>query len=310
MAKIDYKSIPKEILEILDKCYITIKSNPIEIKTIDAIIYLFDIDHPDIQGICVKKMQPTENYSLRRKRKQLLEKEYRALKILERKGFQEGNFKVPKVIGYFPEHLSIVEERIYGKSFIELAKDSSLSEVSLLGNYVGKWLAKLHSSTQEKVSTIKIKDTPKYREFKQKVERKRYNLDNQTIKNLNNYLENIGELSVTLPICLTHGDASPIHYMLTDTGIVYGIDFNASEYDIPYVDIGTLISNSKYWFGNLDNEKGFEEFIKGFIKSYDEFCDFITDSRIVEFFVIKSEYDKYRENIDLEHIHNVVKNVL
>jgi len=295
--KIDLSNIPPEVLEILDSAYITISNTPEFIKTFDAEIYLFDIVNPEYRGVVVKRMKPTDNFELKRKRNELLKKEFEAFKKFQEAGFYQGSERIPKIINYNQKNSILLEERIYGNDIrTEIQKNPK--SAYYLGSRVADWLLKLHKYNQKNKKT-NLNQTKTYEEFTKKLDSdKNIYLDNSSKELYENIIESVkilGEHNFDSIEANLHGDPSPIHFFHSEKGVIQSIDFNASSYDSIYKDCGTLISNSYIWLVNTkaDYDK-FINFIDGFKNRYESKLGRELDRKALNFYTAKSEYDKAR----------------
>lgn len=297
---VNFSKIPKEVLKILDSAYITVSNTPEPIITFDAEIYLFDITNPKYKGVAVKRMKPTNNPELKRKRDKLLKSEFEAFNKFQKAGFYQDSERIPEIIDYDQKNSILLEERIYEDDILTNIQKRPES-ASYFGGRVADWLFKLHRYNQNEKNML-VNQTSVYKEFIEKLnsDKKIFdNLSNELYSNIKNSVETIGEHEFNSIEANLHGDPSPIHFFYIEKDNIYGIDFNASTYDTIYKDCGTLVSNSYAWL--INTEKGYKKFtnfIEGFKRRYKFKSDRELDGKIFNFCVAKSEYDKARwENL-------------
>lgn len=288
--------IPKEVLKILDSAYITVTNTLEPLSTFDAEIYLFDITNPEYKGVAVKRMKPTYNPELKRKRDKLLKDEIEAFNKFQEAGFYQGSERIPKIINYDQKNSILLEERIYEDDLLTSIQKRPES-ATYFGGRVADWLFKLHEYNQSEKKML-VNQTKVYKEFTEKLnsDKKIFdNLSNDLYIDIKDSVETLGEHEFNSIEANLHGDPSPIHFFYTKKDNMCGIDFNASTYDTIYKDCGALVSNSYTWLIDVkEGYKKFTNFIDGFEKKYNTKFGEKLDGKIFNFCTAKSEYDKAR----------------
>ncbi len=223
----------------------------------------------------------------------LLQREAEFLENLQKLGFNQTTYKIPELIAYYPQEHSLIEQRGFEKTGLQLLTENS-KNVEKVAKESANWYANLHNVNADEEFDIKIKDTPTFKELLANLIE-----DKSTMQSFPEYnkMKRLAKNQKTTEFDSVktnlHGNPHLSHLYFEHDG-VYGIDFNLSGVGYIHRELGNFISNTYYHItSKTGDEKLAERFIKDFVTQYEKNTGmFIGDE--LNFFIAKSFYDKAR----------------
>ena len=232
------------------------------VQTYDNLVGFFRTPKFKYAGIVVKQALPNPNSQ------RLLIEEAKSIKKIQKILKKQELYRVPELLSYDPEHHTIVMQRLFGPTALDLVlKDPySAGEVA---REISQWTSYLHQHDREE-REYSWNETEIFRRFMSVLAEDRTRFpEDQRLSEIERNIKGISPKNYKLTSATIHGDLSPLHFYFEEHAI-YGIDFNGSREGLILEDVASFISNSRFHlicaFG--DQHEVTTSFIEEFMKEY------------------------------------------
>ncbi len=185
---------------------------------------------------------------------------------LKEYGFNQGDLRIPQILGFYPKLNLILREGVTGKTMLQMML--AQQDISKVVEGAGKWVGRLHSLKYEKglftpITKINKKNFPYYL----KTIKKYFPEKTKVLKEL---LSLINKISKTAPeTTLIHGDYQPQNIIYNQENLTTtGFDFDASGIGDPLSDLGNFLIQFDYRAQTMMPENKIIELKKIFLEAY------------------------------------------